>query len=114
MFGRRKTVSTCGAQKSTAGSKLRSKSVPLINAKSKSRGVKGIMKYVTDDDSMHAKYGKGGASTDEIKEAGEATSDETNSDSNDCRRVVLKDICIREYARTIGDNPSCSSGPPIS
>ena len=29
-------------------------------------------------------------------------------------RIKFKNIEIREYARTIGDNPSCSSGPPIS
>jgi hypothetical protein len=27
--------------------------------------------------------------------------------------VVFKDIRIREYERSVGDNPSCSSGPPI-
>jgi hypothetical protein len=31
------------------------------------------------------------------------------------RRCVRFDvIVIREYARTIGDNPSCSSGPPVT
>jgi hypothetical protein len=58
------------------------------------------MKYVTEDESMHSKYGS--ESNDAAKE------------SDDAKQVVLKDIQIREYARTIGDNPSCSSGPPIS
>lgn len=58
------------------------------------------MKYVTEDESMHSKYGS------ESKEA--------SKESDDAKQVVLKDIQIREYARTIGDNPSCSSGPPIS
>jgi hypothetical protein len=61
--------------------------------------VKGIMKYVTEDESIHSKYGG------ESKEGIEIV---------DSKQVVLKDIQIREYARTIGDNPSCSSGPPIS
>jgi hypothetical protein len=57
------------------------------------------MKYVTEDESIHSKYGG------ETKEGTETV---------DTKQVVLKDIQIREYARTIGDNPSCSSGPPIS
>lgn len=80
----------------------RSKSVPTIIPKTRRR--KGIMKYVTADDSLHSKYG--GNETNK-----ESTSDESETET---KRVVLKDIRIREYARTIGDNPSCSSGPPMS
>ena len=29
-------------------------------------------------------------------------------------RVSFTTIEIREYARTLGDNPSCTSGPPVS
>jgi hypothetical protein len=58
------------------------------------------MKYVTEDESMHSKYG--------------SESNDAPKESDDAKQVVLKDIQIREYARTIGDNPSCSSGPPIS
>jgi hypothetical protein len=67
-------------------------------------GNKGIMKYVTEDESIHSKYG------------GESSKDGESVDGSKShsKRVVLKDIQIREYARTIGDNPSCSSGPPIS
>jgi hypothetical protein len=61
--------------------------------------VKGIMKYVTEDESMHSKYGS------ESKEGNETVHS---------KRVVLKNIEIREYDRTVGDNPSCSAGPPIS
>jgi hypothetical protein len=61
--------------------------------------VKGIMKFVTEDESIHSKYGS------ESKDGDETVS---------TKRVVLKDIEIREYARTIGDNPSCTSGPPIA
>jgi hypothetical protein len=61
--------------------------------------VKGIMKYVTEDESVHSKYGS------ESKEGNETVHS---------KRVVLKNIEIREYDRTVGDNPSCSSGPPIS
>jgi hypothetical protein len=70
--------------------------------------VKGIMKYVTEDESIHSKYGE------ESKEGNEIVAKEGNETVDSKHRVVLKDIQIREYARTIGDNPSCSSGPPIS
>lgn len=60
------------------------------------------MKYVTEDESIHSVYGKGVKEKQEMKE------------NDPKKKVVLKDIQIREYARTIGDNPSCSSGPPIS
>lgn len=29
------------------------------------------------------------------------------------KSVRFNDIQIRDYERTVGDNPSCSSGPPI-
>jgi len=32
----------------------------------------------------------------------------------DPRNVIFAEIRIREYERSLGDNPSCSSGPPIS
>jgi len=32
---------------------------------------------------------------------------------NDPRNVIFDEIRIREYERSLGDNPSCSSGPPI-
>jgi hypothetical protein len=66
------------------------------------------MKYVTEDESIHSKYGM------ESKEGNEIVAKEGNETVDSKHRVVLKDIQIREYARTIGDNPSCSSGPPIS
>lgn len=30
------------------------------------------------------------------------------------KSVRFHDIQIRDYERTVGDNPSCSSGPPIA
>ena len=65
--------------------------------------VKGILKFSTVDESLHNKYGSDGDR-------------KTNEgDTSDKRAgIILKDVVIREYARTIGDNPSCSSGPPIS
>lgn len=59
--------------------------------------VQSIMRYVSADDSIHSKYGES-----EISEARKDI------------HIQFRNIEIREYARTIGDNPSCSSGPPIS
>ncbi|KAL3785638.1 hypothetical protein ACHAWO_005982 [Cyclotella atomus] len=36
------------------------------------------------------------------------------SASSGCRRVSFDSVEVREYDVTIGDNPSCRSGPPIS
>jgi len=55
---------------------------------------KGIMKWQTADESLHKKY----------KET------RKNKDNS----IQFEAIEIREYARTVGDNPSCSSGPPIA
>lgn len=30
------------------------------------------------------------------------------------KRISFNDVSIREYGLTVGDNPSCSSGPPLS
>ena len=87
-----------GATRETRkGLKHRSRSVPA-NLK-KAHRVKGIMKFVTEDESIHSKYGE---------------SKETDSERSRGKAIEFKDIQIREYARTVGDNPSCSSGPPIS
>lgn len=74
----------------------RSRSMP---ADSKGVSVKGILKYSTVDASMHAKYGR------HAKKNGQESLE---------RGIEFKDIQIREYARTVGDNPSCSSGPPVA
>ena len=56
-------------------------------------GRRTIMRYKTLDESLSSTYSV------ERKE--------------DERRITLASVEIREYARTVGDNPSCSSGPPI-
>lgn len=66
--------------------------------------VKGIMKFSSVDASLHAKYGQNN----------NREGKENDSDSGERRGIKFKDIIIREYGRTVGDNPSCSSGPPIS
>ena len=38
----------------------------------------------------------------------------TRDPVNGSRTVDFKSITVREYERTLGDNPSCSSGAPIS
>jgi len=61
---------------------------------------KSIMKRKTLDESLHTTYG----SEDEM------------ISGRPKKHLSLKfdKINIREYSRTVGDNPSCSSGPPVS
>lgn len=54
----------------------------------------GIMKWQTADESLHKKYKENRKKVDSS--------------------IHFNVLEIREYARTVGDNPSCSSGPPIS
>jgi hypothetical protein len=58
------------------------------------RSIPSAMRYSTLDASLHAQY------------------DEERKRKN--RRSINWDsIQIREYERALGDNPSCSSGPPV-
>jgi hypothetical protein len=52
------------------------------------------------DESLHSTY------YDKIAAAG--------ASGGERRGITWDTIEIREYARTVGDNPSCSSGPPIA
>jgi hypothetical protein len=60
--------------------------------------LKTIMKCKTLDDSLHSTYG---SQSDNFSGYGE-------------KSIKFDKIVIREYSRTIGDNPSCSCGPPVS
>lgn len=55
--------------------------------------VKSILKFRTVDESLHSSYGSEGGSSR--------------------GSITFSQVQIREYARTVGDNPSCSSGPPV-
>ena len=55
--------------------------------------IKSIMRFRTVDESLHSSY-------DTQPSAGRG-------------RIKFDKVKIREYNRTIGDNPSCSSGPPV-
>jgi excinuclease UvrABC ATPase subunit len=55
--------------------------------------VKSALKLKTYSESLLVNYGESGVGKKSLK---------------------FKDIIIREYERTLGDNPSCSSGPPMS
>jgi hypothetical protein len=57
------------------------------------KDTKSIMKCRTLDESIHSEYGSG-----------------TNKGD---RGIKFDKILLREYARTLGDNPSCSAGPPV-
>lgn len=54
--------------------------------------IRSVMKVRTLDESIHSTYG---------------------SESGTKGGIQFKSVGIREYARTVGDNPSCSSGPPV-
>jgi len=61
---------------------------------------KSIMKRRTLDESLHCSYG----SEDEV----------ISGRRKKNLSLQFDKIKIREYSRTVGDNPSCSSGPPVS
>ena len=61
--------------------------------------VKSIMRFRTLDESLHSTYGSENGS---------------KNGSNDKNNIKMGNVIIREYGRTVGDNPSCSSGPPVS
>lgn len=69
----------------------RSRSLPATN---RPRRPKGILRCTSVDQSLRRTYG--------TEPVGTTT------------RIHFANVEIREYARTIGDNPSCSSGPPVS
>jgi hypothetical protein len=55
--------------------------------------IRSVMKIRTLDESIHSTY--------------------AGSESGTRGSIRFKSVGIREYARTVGDNPSCSSGPPV-
>lgn len=79
---------------------------------------KSSMKYATHKESIRREFGSGVRSS--------LTEDSTVYDSDDCagddgpkqnselRNVGWHKVEIREYGRTVGDNPSVSGGPPIT
>mmetsp|Transcript_21735 Transcript_21735/g.51003 ORF Transcript_21735/g.51003 Transcript_21735/m.51003 type:complete len:263 (+) Transcript_21735:311-1099(+) len=99
MFGRRRASQPTHSDTKQNGRKpvtMRTRSMPPSKTQKAARQ-NSILRYVSADDSMHSKYG-------------ESKRSEERRDV----RMKFKNIEIREYERTIGDNPSCSSGPPIS
>jgi len=83
-------VTVMESSRSTAVPKLRRKhSLPTFLKRPK----KSSLKVVTVEESLHSTWG---------------------SSSQVPKNVEWDKIHIREYARTVGDNPSCSSGPPLS
>jgi hypothetical protein len=107
MFRRRsKAKSDESVAYGTASAKVKARRAVL--------GPKGILKYVDADESLHTVYGSERNLDDSV---GSFKSQSNKPQQNAHRRshsVLFTAIEIREYARTVGDNPSCSSGPPIS
>ena len=100
MFQRKKRSKSDVAVSGSQMVKLKNRSSSMPTALPR---IKGILKHRTVDDSLHNPYGEGKVDTDSSSGSGPTGR----------RGIEFKDILIREYARTIGDNPSCSSGPPI-
>ena len=93
--------------------------------------LKGILRITSVEDSLHCVYGKdnGGSHSGSRRQSScppdfDSSCRSSQSDDLVIRRngntmsrrqsVLFKAIEIREYERTVGDNPSCSSGPPVS
>jgi hypothetical protein len=55
---------------------------------------KSIMKWRTLDESIHSAYGSA-------------------DNKGDRGGIQFDKVVLREYSRTLGDNPSCSAGPPV-
>jgi hypothetical protein len=71
---------------------------------------KGIMKYITHDESIHSTYGSERGGSKEKENAETCKTECAEGVIQKTNRLKFADILIREYDRTIGDNPSCSSG----
>uniref|UniRef100_A0A7S3L534 Uncharacterized protein n=1 Tax=Amphora coffeiformis TaxID=265554 RepID=A0A7S3L534_9STRA len=90
-------------QQESAGSGTRKSTAPVGRNKEQKLGsnsrhstlTKSVLKHSTVQESISVTYG-------------------ANRGDNPRRGIQLKDIEIREYERTLGDNPSCSSGPPVA
>lgn len=57
--------------------------------------IRSVLKYRTVDESLHSVYG-------------------SDASTKSQKSLSFDRVKIREYARTVGDNPSCSAGPPVS
>ena len=86
------TTQRCNVRFASETKSIAQKSAPHIGALSKPR--KSAMTVLTQDESLHGKK----------KTRRRTTKKELQWDT----------IEIREYKRTVGDNPSCSSGPPLA
>jgi hypothetical protein len=85
-----------GRAQSASATMESSRSITFVRARSKSvptypNRIKGILKVATVDDSLHNPY----------------------KHRDDNKGIQFQNIEIREYARTLSDNPSCTAGPPI-
>ena len=91
-----------GSSRADHGGRIKIKTISFRTRSLPTRKkVRSVLKIVTNDDSLHSVYGSNHGKTPSDKpQKPKAT-------------VEFKELHIREYARTVGDNPSCSSGPPV-
>lgn len=87
------------------------------NSSNNNNNSKGVLKYLSADESLKSVYGSERSSADvsgsSLKQRPKSSSSNRKSLGRS-RSVIFTAIEIREYGRTVGDNPSCSSGPPMS
>jgi hypothetical protein len=72
----------------------------------------GIMKIRTVDESLHNRYGTPTTTDDDYADE-KANENEKDLGKEKKTTIRFHKVIIREYCRTVGDNPSCSSGPPM-
>lgn len=71
------------------------------------------MRIPTLADSLHASYGRSRSELYDPSGRRKCHSDGDMNALGSSRRIQFDRVEIREYNRQIGDNPSCSGGPPI-
>lgn len=89
------------SQSQSTGSRSRSTASKSRNSKGSSVGHHSDAEYGTDSDANNSTV------------MSKRTSSGTENPLPHEKSVRFNEIHIRDYERTVGDNPSCSSGPPI-
>ena len=59
-------------------------------------------------------HSKSAASLSWTATSGQSSSFETGNNNMKTKRVFFGTVHVREYERALGDNPSCSSGAPLT
>ena len=91
---------------------LRNSSRSFTSASStKSSSSGSILVQKTQNESMRSSYGSTGQILKNLKNSSRSF---TSASSSTKRNVSFDKVSIREYPRCVGDNPSVTTGPPMS